>query len=146
MNRGVQIVMSRQYCDVLVEISHPLTMLQLKEAEERRLSRSCSKSPGIRIQDSPIHFPQTLSNPDHKTPELKILDGPDPKTPADDTSDANAPKLKSLEASSLKSGEPISPPEEIEVKNPDTDMANEAHSKVQAIEKEPKPKPRRKPQ
>ena len=76
---------------------------------------------------------------------MKILDGQDPKTPADDTSDA--PKLKSLEASSLKSGKPISPPEEIEVKNPDiTDMANEAKSKVQAIEKEPKPKPRRKPQ
>ena len=121
-------------------------MLQLKEAEERRMSRSCSKSPGIRSQDSPIHFPQPLSNSDPKTPELKILDGQDPKIPAVNTSNANSPKLKSSEASSLKSGKPISPPEEIEVKNPDTDMANEAQSKVQAIEKEPKPKPRRKPQ
>ena len=119
-------------------------MLQLKEAEERRMSRSCSKSPGIRSQDSPIHFPQPPSNSDPKTPELKILDSQDPKIPAVDTS--NSPELKSSEASSLKSGKPISPPEEIEVKNPDTDMANEAQSKVQAIEKEPKPKPRRKPQ
>ena len=122
-------------------------MLQLKEAEERRLSRSCSKSPGIRSQESPIQFPTV--NPDQKTPELKIQDS---TTLADNTSDPKTPELKISEPSGLGSGQlsptPISLPEEkgMEDKNSDTDGTNEPQTKVQVTEKKPKPKPRRKPQ
>jgi len=121
--------------------------VQLKEAEERRLSRSCSKSPGIRSQESPIQFPTV--NPDQKTPELKIQDS---TTLADNTSDPKTPELKISEPSGLGSGQlsptPISLPEEkgMEDKNSDTDGTNEPQTKVQVTEKKPKPKPRRKPQ
>lgn len=125
-------------------------MLQLKEAEERRLSRSCSKSPGIRSQESPIQFPTV--NPDQKTPELKIQEAQDSTTLADNTSDPKTPELKISEPSGLGSGHlsptPISLPEEkgMEAKNSDTDGINEPQTKVQVTEKKPKPKPRRKPQ
>ena len=119
-------------------------LLQLKEAEERRLSRSCSKSPGIRSQESPIQFPTV--NPDQKTPELKIQDS---ELLAGNTSDPKSPELKSLESSSSESGQPptqtMAHPEDkgVEVKNIDT---AEPKTKVKTKEKEPKPKPRRKPQ
>ena len=123
-------------------------LLQLKEAEERRLSRSCSKSPGIHSQESPIQFPTV--NPDQKTPELKIQEAQDSTILADNTSDPKTPELKSSEPSGLGSGhqspKPISLPEEKEAKKSDTDGTNEPETKVQVVEKKPKPKPRRKPQ
>ena len=121
-------------------------MLQLREAEERRLSRSCSKSPGVRSQEPPIHFPQPAINTELKTPELKIQDS---ELLAGNTSDPKTPELKSLESSSSESGQPptqtMAPPEDkgVEVKNIDT---AEPKTKVKTKEKEPKPKPRRKPQ
>ena len=119
--------------------------LQLKEAEERRLSRSCSKSPGVRGQESPIQFPQPAVNPDQKTPELKIIEVQDSTIPAD----PKIPKLKSSEPGCSESEQPISSPKEkgIPVKNLDNNVTKEPpKTKLQAMEKEPKPKPRRKPQ
>ena len=122
-----------------------MMLLQLKEAEERRLSRSCSKSPGIRSQDSPIQFP-TAVNPPQKTPELKITEVQDSTTIAD----PKTPELKSSEPNGSGSAQ-VSPkstnlPEEKEAKNPDTNGTNDSETKDQVMEKKPKAKPRRKPQ
>ena len=120
--------------------------LQLKEAEERRLSRSCSKSPGIRGQESPITFPQPAVNPDQKTPELKIQEFQDSTIPADPKITEPKTSEPGCSESEQLSPKPTSPPEEkgTQVKNPDTNATDEPKTKVQAMKKEPKPKPSRK--
>jgi len=123
--------------------------VQLKEAEERRLSRSSSKSPGVRAQESPIHFAQTETTPnqDNKPPEVKtqdsqpvsVADVADPKTPELEIPETSNPEVQG--AKSVSS---------VEDMNGDNDGCGDKVTlkevDVQVKVNNPKPKPRRKPQ
>ena len=123
--------------------------LQLKEAEERRLSRSSSKSPGVRAQESPIHFAQTETTPnqDNKPPEVKtqdsqpvsVADVADPKTPELEIPETSNPEVQG--AKSVSSVEDMNGDNEA---CGDTVTLKEVD--VQVKVNNPKPKPRRKPQ
>ena len=124
--------------------------LQLKEAEERRLSRSSSKSPGVRAQESPIHFAQSepAPNQDNKPPEVKTQDS-QPVSVAD----VADPKSLELEISAETSNPEVQGAKSVssvEEKNGDNEGCGdtvplkEVDAQVQM--NNPKPKPRRKPQ
>ena len=123
--------------------------MQLKEAEERRLSRSSSKSPGVRAQESPIHFAQSEPTPnqDNKPPEVKtqdsqpvsVADVADPKTP-----ELEIPETSNPEVQGAKS---VSSVEEMNGDNEGSgDTVPLKEVDVQVKVNNPKPKPRRKPQ
>ena len=123
--------------------------LQLKEAEERRLSRSSSKSPGVRAQESPIHFAQSEPTPnqDNKPPEVKtqdsqpvsVADVADPKTPELEIPETSNPEVqgaKSVSSVEEMNGDNRGCGYTVPLKEVD----------VQVKVNNPKPKPRRKPQ